>query len=102
MDERSLIEGALRGEASAERVLYEQHVGRVYRMAHRMTGDATLAEDVTQDVFVRAFASLDRFEGRSRFSTWLHTIALSTTLNALRARKRERDHESEEIGRAHV
>lgn len=93
MDERALIERAQRGEPAAERALFEQHVGRVIRMAHRMTGDAALAEDIAQDVFVRAFDRLASFEHRARFSTWLHTIAMSVTLNALRKRKRTHEHE---------
>lgn len=93
MEEHDLIERARRGHPAAERELYERHVGRVMRMAQRMTGDAAMAEDVVQDTFVRAFGSLDRFEGRARFSTWLHAIAMSTCLNALRKRGRTRDHE---------
>ena len=93
LDERDLIERARDGHPAAERALYDQHVGRVMRMAQRMTGDTAMAEDVVQDTFVRAFASLDRFEHRARFSTWLHSIAMSTCLNALRKRGRTRDHE---------
>lgn len=93
MDERHLIERARRGEPAAERALYEQHVGRVYRMAYRMTGDEALAEDVTQDTFVRAFGRLGEFGFRSRFSTWLHAITTSVALNVLRTRRRTRDHE---------
>lgn len=93
MDELDLIERARTGQPSAERELYELHVGRVMRMAERMTGDRAMAEDVVQDTFVRAFGSLSNFEGRSKFSTWLHSIAMSTCLNALRKRGRTRDHE---------
>jgi len=104
LDERHLIESARRGEPAAERALYEQHVGRVYRMAHRMTGDAALAEDVTQDTFVRAFGRLDEFEFRSQFSTWLHAITTNVALNVLRTHRRTRDHEqpTEELGRLPV
>jgi len=93
LDEHDLIERARTGQPSAERDLYELHVGRVMRMAERMTGDQAMAEDVVQDTFVRAFGSLSSFEGRSKFSTWLHSIAMSTCLNALRKRGRTRDHE---------
>ena len=93
LDESTLIARARRGQPAAERELYERHVGKVLRMAERMTGDAAMAEDVVQDTFVRAFGSLERFEGRSQFSTWLHSIAMSTCLNALRKRGRTRDHE---------
>lgn len=93
MDERELIERAVAGDTAAERALYEQHVGRVYRMAYRMTGDEALAEDFTQEVFVKAFAKLGGFEFRSRLSTWLHSITMSVVLNGLRRVKRERERE---------
>ena len=66
MDERQLIERAVAGDPVAERAIYEQHVGRVYRMACRMTGNETLAEDFTQEVFVRAFDRLGEFRFQSR------------------------------------
>lgn len=93
LDERDLIERARDGHPAAQRALYDENVGRVMRVVERMTGDRAMAEDVVQDTFVRAFGSLERFEGRARFSTWLHSIAMSTCLNALRKRGRTRDHE---------
>ena len=88
MEERQLIERAVAGDPVAERAIYEQHVGRVYRMACRMTGNETLAEDFTQEVFVRAFDRLAQFRFQSRLSTWLHTITMSTVLNGLRKTRR--------------
>jgi RNA polymerase sigma-70 factor (ECF subfamily) len=88
VDERQLIERALAGDPVAERALYEQHVGRVYRMAWRMSGNETLAEDFTQEVFVRAFDRLADFRFGSRFSTWLHRITMTTVLNGLRRTQR--------------
>lgn len=100
MDERQLIERALSGDPVAERALYEQHVGRVYRMAWRMTGNETLAEDFTQEVFVRAFDRLADFRFGSRFSTWLHRITMTTVLNGLRKTRRidEREPAHEDPG----
>ena len=88
MEERQLIERAVAGDPVAERAIYEQHVGRVYRMACRMTGNETLAEDFTQEVFVRAFDRLAEFRFQSRLSTWLHTVTMSTVLNGLRKTRR--------------
>lgn len=88
MEERQLIERAVAGDPVAQRALYEQHVGRVYRMACRMTGNETFAEDLTQDVFVRVFERLQDFRFGSRLSTWLHTITMSTVLNGLRKSQR--------------
>lgn len=88
-DQRALIERARRGEASAQRALYETHVERIYRLTFRLTGTEHLARELTQDTFVRAFASIDGFRGDSAFGTWLHTIAVSVSLNELKRRKRE-------------
>ena len=88
VEERQLIERAVAGDPVAERALYEQHVGRVYRMACRMSGNETLAEDFTQEVFVRAFDRLGDFRFGSRLSTWLHTITMTTVLNGLRKTRR--------------
>jgi len=89
-DQRALVEGARRGNASAIRALYDTHVDRIYRLAYRLTGVEHLAREVTQDTFVRAFASIGEFRGESVFGTWLHTIAVSLSLNEIKRRKRER------------
>jgi RNA polymerase sigma-70 factor (ECF subfamily) len=88
-DQRALIERARRGDASAHRALYDAHVEQIYRLTFRLTGAEHLARDVTQNVFVKAFASLDGFRGDSAFGTWLHAIAVSLSLNEIRRRKRE-------------
>jgi RNA polymerase sigma-70 factor (ECF subfamily) len=88
-DQRALVERARRGDASAQRALYEAHVERIYRLTYRLTGIEHLARELTQDTFVRAFASLESFRGESAFGTWLHTIAVSVSLNELKRRKRE-------------
>ena len=88
-DQRALIERARRGDASAHRALYDTHVEQIYRLAFRLTGAEHLARDVTQDTFVRAFDSLHGFRGDSAFGTWLHSIAVSLSLNEIRRHKRE-------------
>jgi RNA polymerase sigma-70 factor, ECF subfamily len=89
-DQLALIERARGGNASAIRALYDTHVDRIYRLTYRLTGVEHLAREVTQDTFVRAFASIGGFRGDSAFGTWLHTIAVSLSLNEIRRRKRER------------
>ncbi|HET9441441.1 MAG TPA: RNA polymerase sigma factor, partial [Longimicrobiales bacterium] len=80
----------------AERALYEAHVDRVFRLAYRLAGhDADLAQDFAQETFVRAFGKLREFQGRSAFSTWLHSITVSVSLNGLRKVKRIREREVE-------
>ena len=95
VDERQLLARLRAGDAAAERELYEAHVDRVYRLAYRLTGEDALAQDCAQETFVRAFNGLREFRGDARFSTWLHRIAVSVTLNALRKVKRIRQRETD-------
>ena len=90
MDERELIARAKLGDEMAERALYDAHVDRVYRLVHRMAGDGDLAEDFTQETFIRAFERLEQFRGDSSLATWLHSIAVSVTLNGMRKVQRIR------------
>jgi RNA polymerase sigma-70 factor (ECF subfamily) len=92
-EEAELVEAARQGSQDAFRHLYERNVDRVYRMAHRMAGDSDTARDMTQEIFVRAWQSLDQFRGDAAFSTWLHTVAVSTGLNVIRRRDRHRKRE---------
>jgi RNA polymerase sigma-70 factor, ECF subfamily len=94
LTDSELIQRVLAGDETAERALYDAHVDRVYRLAYRLAGnDPDLAQDFTQETFVRAFSRLREFQGRSAFSTWLHSIAVSVSLNGLRKVKRHRTHE---------
>jgi RNA polymerase sigma-70 factor (ECF subfamily) len=94
VDEQQLIAEILAGDGAAERRFYDEHVDRVFRLAYRMTGDEQLAEDVTQDSFIRAFRYLPRFQGRCALSTWMHSITMSVAITRLRKRKRRREYES--------
>lgn len=84
-----VIARAARGNSIAQRTIYEHYADRIYRLAQRMTGHVTLAEDLTQDVFVRAFDRLQQFRGESRFGTWLHRLAVTVILNGTRQRGTE-------------
>jgi RNA polymerase sigma-70 factor (ECF subfamily) len=88
LDEKQMVQRVLAGDPVAERTFYDSHVDRIYRLAYRMTGDSTLAEDFTQDTFVRAFDRLSSFQGKSALSTWLHSVAVSVILNGLRKIKK--------------
>lgn len=88
MIEREVIARAAAGDPAAQRTLYESHVDRIYRLAFRLAGDDDLARDFTQEAFIRAFERLRDFRGDSAFSTWLHSIAVSVSLNGLRKVKR--------------
>ena len=94
MDERELIRRVLSGDVAAERALYDRHVDRVYRLAYRLAGgDRDLAEDFTQEAFVRGFSRLAEFRSEAALSTWLHSITVSVALNGMRKVKRWRARE---------
>jgi RNA polymerase sigma-70 factor, ECF subfamily len=101
VDERDLIARVRAGDGAAERALYDAHVDRVYRLAYRLSGDDALAQDFTQETFIRAFSKLDSFRGESALSTWLHTITTTVVLNGLRKVKRFRQRETD-IDDAHA
>ena len=81
---------AARGDRLAFERLYRTHVGRVYALCARMVGDAGTAEELTQDVFVRAWEKLALYRGESAFSTWLHRLAVNVVLNHRKAEGRRR------------
>ena len=95
MDERTLVQRVKDGDPSAERALYDAHVDRVYRLAFRMTGDETLARDLTQDAFVRAYDRIGGYRGEATLSTWLHSVTTSVVLNGLRKVRRIREREAD-------
>ena len=88
VDEAELIERVLAGDMAAARQLYDAHVADVHRLALRMTADDALAEDATQDAFIRVFRGLRRFRRDAALRTWIHQIAVSAILTAIRGRKR--------------
>ena len=85
------VRRAQRGDVGAFERLYRDHVGRVYGLCLRMVGDPGRAEELTQDAFVRAWRKIDRFNGRSAFSTWLHRLTVNVVISAQRVSKRERE-----------
>jgi RNA polymerase sigma-70 factor (ECF subfamily) len=89
------------GHLGAFEELMKRHRQRVYRTLVGLLGDPEEARDAMQDTFLKVFQSLGHFEGRSKFSTWLLTIASNTAIQRLRDRKHvesldESDSESEE------
>lgn len=80
-----VVRRARDGDADAFGALYRAEVGRVYALCLRLEGDPVRAEELTQDVFVRAWERLDSFRGESAFGTWLHRLAVNVVLQNRRA-----------------
>jgi len=76
------------GDQDAFHALYREHVGRVFAVCLRLTGDRGTAEDRTQDVFVQAWRRLSTFRGDSAFGSWLYRLTINVVLNERRATRR--------------
>jgi RNA polymerase sigma-70 factor (ECF subfamily) len=74
------------GDSEAFQTLVERHSRAVYRLAHRMTGNPSDADDVVQETFLKAYRQLGRFESRANFATWLHRIAVNCSIDLIRSR----------------
>lgn len=84
----ALVERARAGDRAAFDGLYACCVGRVYATCLRLSGDRAEAEQLTQDTFVRAWRGLAAFRGDSRFTSWLHRLAVNEVLQERRSRTR--------------
>ena len=82
---------AARGDGQAFERLYRRHVPRVHSLVRRMMGGEEV-DEVTQEIFIRAWRKLDTFRGESAFGTWLHRLAVNVILGqrGSRAKRRER------------
>lgn len=95
MTDHELLEKAKRGDETAIAALYRRHADRVYTVVRRLAGDDALAEDWSQEAWMRAIRGLPDFRGDSLFSTWLHRIAVNCALYGERGRRRLRERETE-------
>ena len=91
---------AAAGDRGAFERLYRLHVNRVFSLCARMVTDRARAEELTQDVFVRAWEKLTLFRGESSFGTWLHRLTVNVVLNARKSdgRQRSRFEENDDEG----
>lgn len=87
-NDTELIVLCRRGDEAGYRGLVARHGPMLWRIARRITGSREDAEDLSQEAFVRAFRSLKRFRGRSKFSTYLCSIVVNLSLNHLRWKQR--------------
>ena len=87
MSDDVLVARLKRGEQSALNELYQNHGKRVYALCTRLSGDAEIAEDITQEVFVQVWQKIHNFHGNSKFSTWLHSVASNIAIGHMRKQK---------------
>jgi RNA polymerase sigma-70 factor (ECF subfamily) len=99
MDEKELIRRSQTGDGEAFGVLIERYKGKVFSLAYGFTRDRAAADDLAQDVFIKAYFSLPKFKSQSEFGTWLYRIAVNHAKDYLRKnRTRMRDLSIEDVG----
>jgi RNA polymerase sigma-70 factor (ECF subfamily) len=84
---KELVQRVQRGDTDAFEPLYQSHIGRVYALCLRMSGDVVAARELAQDVFVHAWERIGTFRGESAFGSWLHRLAVNVVLMDARSAK---------------
>lgn len=87
--EEVLVAGIKRKDSKIFEELVTKYQLNIFRTAIGLLHNKEDAEEITQDVFLKAFLSIDSFKGESKLSTWLYRIAINTSLNHLRQKKRK-------------
>ena len=90
IEDAELVRLAQEGDRWAFDVLVRRHQNGVFTLALRLTADYSLAGDVSQEAFVRAWRALGKFRGDAQFSTWMHRIVVNTAWTAKRRQGRHR------------
>ena len=83
------IEAILNGDANAFTVLVDRYKDLVFTLSLRMMKHTEEAEEAAQDTFIKAYKSLNKFKGDSKFSTWIYRVAYNTCLDRLKKNKRQ-------------
>jgi len=91
MDEKDLVQKSQEGNEEAYGVLVEAYQRKVFNMVYSLTFNREVADDLAQEVFIKAYYALPRFKGKAAFSTWLHQITVNHTKDYLRKASRMRE-----------
>jgi len=86
----ALIERCLRGDQTAWEQIVRQHWRKVFNVAYKFVGSHEQAEDLTQDIFLKIFKSLDTFDRRANFQTWLISVSRNLCIDHYRSVRKER------------
>lgn len=97
MEERKLVELAREGQADAYAELVRAYQSRVFSMAYSFTGNRESADDLSQEIFLKAYLALPRFRFGSTFGTWLYRVAVNHIKDFLRKRSKLKEVSLEEV-----
>ena len=98
MEERRLVELAREGREDAYAELVRSYQSKVFRMAYGFTGNRESADDLTQEIFLKAYLALPRFRFGSTFGTWLYRVAVNHMKDFLRKRPKVKEVSLEAVG----
>ena len=87
----ALIERCLNGDQAAWEAIVRQHWRKVFNIAYKFVGKHDQAEDLTQDVFLKLYKSLDTFDRRANFQTWLISVSRNLCIDHYRSVRKERE-----------
>lgn len=88
MDEKDLVRRSKKGDTEAFGILVKKYKTRIYHLAYSLTHNAQAADDLAQEVFIKAYFALDQFREKSEFGTWIYRIAVNHCRDFLRKRNR--------------
>ena len=88
MEEKELIRAAQKGSEEAFAALVEKYRIKMFNLAYSIIRDPDLADDLAQDVFIKAYVSLPKFKHQSGFGTWLYRIAVNASMDHLRKERK--------------
>jgi len=88
LEEQHLVKQCIKGNSRAQMRLYRKYVKAMYNIIARMVSKPMDAEDVTQDLFVKVFKNLNKFNGQSSLGAWIKRIAINSALNHIRKNKK--------------
>lgn len=83
-----VIEACRQGDRAAFQLLFETYKDKVFSIAVYSSGDRSLAEDVTQQIFLKLFTAIQQFRGESEFTTWLYRLVVNACLDEKRRRRK--------------
>ena len=98
MDDGDIIAAyRLRRHSTCFQLLYDRYAGKIYSKAITMLRDENRAEDATQEIFTKVFLNLGKFEGNSKFSTWVYSVTYNFCIDLIRKQKRSRSLFADEV-----
>lgn len=92
VNDQYYINKILLGETNMFAILVDRYKDLIFTLAIKMVKNREIAEEVSQDTFIKIFNSLNKFKGDSKFSTWIYKIAYNTSLDYLKKNKKEENH----------